>query len=241
MYVNTVYCRQSQTARGLAGWSGCQVRRQVFPVAITVGNTMNHGGTIVKIEKVTLEGHRVRLEPLEQRHLTGLKIAIEDGKLWEIPVTYVPHPDNLPSFLDAADKAFHAGMELTFAIVDTQAGKVVGSSRFRCIESTHRRLEIGFTFLAASSQRTHANTEAKYLMLCHAFETLACNRVELLTDERNSKSRDAIRRIGAKEEGVLRNHMVMRDGFIRNSVIYSITATDWPPIKAALQAKICVA
>jgi RimJ/RimL family protein N-acetyltransferase len=192
----------------------------------------------VKIEKVTLEGHRVRLEPLELRHLPGLKRAIEDGKLWEIPVTFVPHPDNLPSFLDAAETAFHAGTELAFATVDKQSDRVVGSTRFRCIEATHRRLEIGFTFLAESSQRTHVNTEAKHLMLCHAFETLAFNRVELLTDERNLKSRNAIQRIGAKEEGLLRNHMVMRDGFIRNSVMFSITSTEWPSIKSALHAKI---
>ena len=192
----------------------------------------------MKIEKVTLEGQRVRLEPLEQRHLPGLRLAIADGKLWEIPVTFVPHPDNLRSFLDAADTAFQAATELAFATIDRQSGKVFGSTRFRCIEATHRRLEIGFTFLAASSQRTHVNTEAKYLMLCHAFETLECNRVELLTDERNSKSRNAIQRIGAKEEGILRSHMVMRDGFIRNSVMYSIIASEWPSIKAALQAKI---
>ena len=193
------------------------------------------------IEKVTLEGHRVRLEPLEQRHLPGLRLAIEDGKLWEIPVTFVPHPDHLPNFLDAAETAFHAGTELAFATVDRQSGQVAGSTRFRCIESAHRRLEIGFTFLAAASQRTHVNTEAKYLMLCHAFESLGCNRVELLTDERNAKSRNAIQRIGAKEEGILRSHMVMRDGFIRNSVMYSITATEWPSIKATLHAKIGVA
>jgi RimJ/RimL family protein N-acetyltransferase len=102
----------------------------------------------------------------------------------------------------------------------------------------HRRVEIGFTFLAASSQRTHVNTEAKYLMLCHAFETWNCNRVELLTDERNLRSRQAILRIGAKEEGVLRSHMVMRDGFIRSSVIYSITSAEWPAVKASLQAKL---
>ncbi|HEX5310800.1 GNAT family protein [Aquabacterium sp.] len=195
----------------------------------------------MKIEKFTLEGHRVRLEPLEQHHLSGLRLAIEDGKLWEIPVTFVPHPDNLPSFLDAAETAFRAGTELAFATVDRHLGKVVGSTRFRCIEATHRRLEIGFTFLAASSQRTHVNTEAKYLMLSHAFETLACNRVELLTDERNTKSRNAIQRIGAKEEGVLRSHMVMREGFLRNSVMFSIIATEWPSIKANLHAKICVA
>jgi RimJ/RimL family protein N-acetyltransferase len=195
----------------------------------------------VKIEKITLEGLRVRLEPLEQRHLQGLQKAIEDGKLWEIPVTFVPHPDKLEGFLDAAESAFQAGTELAFATVDAPSGKVLGSTRFRCIETGHRRVEIGFTFLAASSQRTHVNTEAKYLMLCHAFEKWGCNRVELLTDQRNTKSRLAIQRIGAQEEGVLRSHMVMRDGYIRNSVMYSFISAQWPEAKEALHAKIYAA
>jgi|SRR5690606_1562609 len=192
----------------------------------------------MKIEKVVLEGPRVRLEPVSTRHLPGLAKAIEDGNLWELPVTIVPHPRDLPRFLNAAELALAAGHELAFATLDAQTGRVVGSTRFRCIEPTHRRLEIGFTFLAASSQRTHVNTEAKYLMLRHAFEVWGCNRVELLTDERNIKSRNAILRIGAKEEGLLRAHMLMRDGFIRNSVIYSFIKAEWPQVKAALEAKL---
>jgi RimJ/RimL family protein N-acetyltransferase len=121
--------------------------------------------------------------------------------------------------------------------VDVPSSRVVGSTRFRCIEAAHRRVEIGFTFLGASWQRTHINTEAKYLMLSHAFEAWGCHRVELLTDERNSKSRNAIARLGAREEGILRKHMVMRDGYVRNSVMYSIVSTEWPEVKAALEAK----
>jgi len=104
--------------------------------------------------------------------------------------------------------------------------------------AAHRRVEIGFTFLAASAQRTPINTEAKLLMLTHAFETWGCNRVELLTDERNTKSRQAILRLGATEEGLLRSHMVMRDGFVRNSVIFSITRAEWPQVKAGLLEKM---
>lgn len=192
----------------------------------------------MKIEKVALSGHRVRLEPLSAGHLPALADAIQDGELWKIPVTFVPHPDDLPQFYTDAEAAFTAGKELAFATVDQASGQVVGSTRFRCIEAAHRRVEIGFTFLASSWQRTHINTEAKYLMLQHAFEVWGCNRVELLTDERNAKSRSAIARIGAREEGILRHHMVMRDGFIRNSVVYSITSAEWPGVKATLASRL---
>lgn len=195
----------------------------------------------MKIEKLVLEGTNVRLEPLSSNHLPGMAKAIEDGNLWEIPVTFVPHPNDLTGFLSQAEAAFSQGKELVFATIDAKSGTVAGSSRFRCIEAVHRRVEIGFTFLAASSQRTHVNTEAKYLMLRHAFETWGCNRVELLTDERNSKSRNAIQRIDAKEEGILRSHMAMRDGHVRNSVIYSIISSEWPQVKSALGAKLSVA
>lgn len=195
----------------------------------------------MKIEKLVLEGTNVRLEPLSSNHLPGMAKAIEDGNLWEIPVTFVPYPNDLTGFLSQAEAAFSQGKELVFATIDAKSGTVAGSSRFRCIEAVHRRVEIGFTFLAASSQRTHVNTEAKYLMLRHAFETWGCNRVELLTDERNSKSRNAIQRIGAKEEGILRSHMAMRDGHVRNSVIYSIISSEWPQVKSALGAKLRVA
>lgn len=195
-------------------------------------------GGFVKIEKVTLEGPRVRLEPLSSMHLPGLRAAVEDGRLWEIAVTTVPRAEDLGAFLEDAETAFRAGIELAFATVDARSGRVLGSTRFRCIEPRHRRAEIGFTFLAASSQRTHVNTEAKFLMLRHAFETWGCNRVELLTDERNTRSRRAIERLGAREEGTVRCHMVMRDGFVRNSVLYSVVSTEWPDAKAALRARL---
>lgn len=192
----------------------------------------------MNIDRVTLTGRRVRLEPVAQHHLAGLAEAIHDGSLWEIPLTFVPHPQDLPEFLLNADAAQAQGKELAFATIDVASSRVVGSTRFRCIEAAHRRLEIGFTFIAASWQRTHINTEAKLLMLQHAFEAWGCHRVELLTDERNHRSRNAIRRIGAREEGTLRHHMVMRDGFIRNSVVHSITSTEWPKVKSMLVARL---
>jgi RimJ/RimL family protein N-acetyltransferase len=189
----------------------------------------------MKIEKVALEGGMVRLEPLVLHHALGLVKAISDGELWKIPVTVVPHPDDLDTFFDAAESAFLAQRELAFAIVDKTKNAIAGSTRFRCFELTHKRVEIGFTFLGKSWQRTHVNTEAKYLMLKHAFEDLQLNRVELLTDVLNTKSRNAIVRIGAKEEGIVRSHMIMRDGRIRDSVLFSIVRSEWPSIKQTLE------
>ena len=190
------------------------------------------------IQKQTLTGPRIALEPLHEGHLPGLASAIEDGALWQIPVTFVPHPNNLPQFLHDAEAQFEAQKELAFATVDLASGQVIGSTRFRCIDWTHKRLEIGFTFLAQTWQRSYANTEAKFLMLSHAFETLGFNRVELLTDVLNTKSRNAIARIGAREEGVLRHHMIMRDGRIRDTVVFSITVAEWPQVKLVLANKL---
>ena len=188
----------------------------------------------MQIEKVTLHGNSVRLEPLTEQHLNGLAEAIFDGDLWELPVTLVPHPNDLPAFLESAETQFSNGKELAFATIDERSGKVVGSTRFRNIETAHKRVEIGSTFIAQSWQRSHINTEAKYLMLRHAFEHWQCNRVELLTDFLNNKSRAAIARIGAREEGILRSHMLMHDGRIRDSVIFSLVAGEWPQAKARL-------
>jgi RimJ/RimL family protein N-acetyltransferase len=185
-----------------------------------------------------LEGRRVRLEPLHARHLPGLAAAIADGELWKLPVTFVPHPDDLPAFLADADAARQAGRELAFASIDMASRQVVGSTRFRCIEPAHRKLEIGFTFIARRWQRSHVNTEAKYLMLRHAFETWQCHRVELLTDVLNTASRAAIERLGAQREGLLRQHLVMRDGRIRDSVLYSLVADEWPQARERLEARM---
>jgi RimJ/RimL family protein N-acetyltransferase len=190
------------------------------------------------LEKITLSGRSVRLEPLEERHLPGLALAVADGELWRLPVTTVPQPHELSPFLRAADAAYQAQKEMAFATVDIASGSVVGSTRFRNIELGHRRAEIGNTFIARSWQRSHVNTEAKFLMLRHAFEHLELNRVEFLTDFLNQASRTAIARLGAREEGVLRSHMVMRGGRIRDSVIFSIVREEWPVVKRHLEGRI---
>jgi len=191
-----------------------------------------------EVRKVTLESRRVRLEPLGEAHLPGLAEAIADGELWQLGVTSVPHPEQLPGFLAAAEAAFAAGRELPFATIDRHSGRIVGSTRFRNIEAAHRRVEIGFTFIGRGWQRSHVNTEAKLLMLEHAFEHWRVNRVELLTDLLNHASRNAIARLGAREEGLLRSHMVMRDGRIRDSLIFSIVASEWPEVRDRLQARL---
>ena len=143
---------------------------------------------------------------------------------------------DLDEFYSLAEAQFKARFALTFATVELASGTVVGSTRYRAIETAHKRLEIGSTFIAQSWQRTHVNTEAKLLMLQHAFEQWKFNRVEFLTDILNKKSRVAIARLGAKEEGILRSHMVMRDGRIRDSVLFSIVADEWRQLKVCLEA-----
>jgi len=192
----------------------------------------------MKIEPITLEGKYVRLEPLSIIHRDGLCDAISDGELWKLHVTLVPQIDKIDEFLSNAQEAHEAGDGLTFATIDKSTNQIAGSTRFMKANLPNKRIEIGFTFLGKTWQKTRINTEAKLLMLTHAFEHLGLNRVELLTDCLNDKSRRAILRIGAKEEGVLRNHMVMPDGRIRDSAIYSIIKNEWPGIKQHLLFKL---
>lgn len=192
----------------------------------------------MKFEKVILEGSVVRLEPLCELHREELCSAIYDGELWNLYVTLVPHPENIESFLNQANLNYEAGDGLAFAIIEKSTNKVVGSTRYMKANLANRRLEIGFTFLGKSWHKTKINTEAKYLLLTHAFETLGLNRVELITDYLNSTSRNAILRLGAKEEGILRSHMVMPNGRIRDSVLYSIVKHEWSGIKQHLEAKL---
>ena len=185
-------------------------------------------------DRIVLDGKFVRLEPLTREHLPGLCDAIRDGALWNLHLTLVPHPDNIAHFFDLAETSFCHGDGITYAIIDKQTDKIAGSTRFMKPNLAYKRVEIGYTFLGQSWQRTRTITEAKFLMLSHAFEQIHLNRVELLTDYLNNTSRQAILRLGAKEEGVLRNHMVMPDGRVRDSVIYSIIQHEWPGIKQHL-------
>ncbi|HDY85357.1 hypothetical protein LCGC14_1581180 [marine sediment metagenome] len=192
----------------------------------------------MKFEKITLEGDVVKLEPLSIHHRDGLCEAISDGELWKLFVTMVPHPDNIDLFFEQANKNYELGDGLVFAIIDKKTNNVVGSTRFMKANLAHRRVEIGSTFLGKSWQKTGINTEAKYLLLRHAFETLSLNRVEFITDYLNTTSRNAILRLGAKEEGLLRSHMVMPNGRIRDSVVFSIVKHEWAGIKQHLEAKL---
>lgn len=189
-------------------------------------------------ENVTLEGASVRLEPLSEIHRTELIEAISDGQLWKLFVTLVPRIEEIDAFIDNAKSAWANGDGLAFATIDKVSGRVVGSTRFMKANIPNKRVEIGFTFLAHSYQKTQINTEAKLLMLTHAFETMGFIRVEFLTDYFNTTSRNAILRLGAKKEGILRNHMVMPDGRVRDSVLFSITNHEWAGVKQNLLFKL---
>lgn len=194
----------------------------------------------MQLEQVTLQGQFVKLEPLSSLHREGLCLAISDGELWRLSVTLVPHPSEIDVFYEKAKSDYDSGDGLTFAIIEKNTNKVVGSTRFMTANMTHKRLEIGYTFIAESWQKTRVNTDSKYLLLSYAFERLLVNRIEFKTDYLNSVSRKAILRIGAKEEGVLRNHMVMSDGRVRDSVLFSVIRQEWPYVKQNLEAKLTV-
>jgi len=190
------------------------------------------------VTPVTLEGQHVRLEPLSKTHLTGLAQVGLDEELWRwIPIP-VRTPEEMAAYVETALQEHDRGVSLPFAILEKATGRVIGSTRYGNIDRTHHRVEIGWTWVAREWQRTAMNTEAKYLLLRHAFETLGCMRVELKTDSLNEKSRAAILRIGAKEEGIFRNHMITSSGRIRHSAYYSIIDSEWPSVKAGLESKL---
>jgi RimJ/RimL family protein N-acetyltransferase len=192
----------------------------------------------MEITPVILEGQHVRLEPLSPAHEEPLNAAAADGELWNSSVTIVPTRATMAAYIATALHAQTTGRELPFVIIRKASGEIVGSTRFYDIELADRRVEIGYTWLAASVQRTEVNTESKLLLLTHAFETWRCIRVALITDVLNQQSHAAILRLGAKQEGVLRNHMVMPGGRYRDSVSFSIIEAEWPEVKASLQAKL---
>lgn len=192
----------------------------------------------MKFTPLILEGKFVRLEPLSIHHKQGLCDAIRDGELWNLFVTIVPHPDAIDAFFANAQTTLENNEGMAFVTIDKATNKIAGSTRFMKSNLPNKRTEIGFSFLGKSWQKTHINTESKLLMLTHAFETMGLNRVEFLTDYLNTTSRNAILRLGAKEEGILRNHMVMADGRVRDSVIYSIINSEWAGIKQHLNFKL---
>jgi N-acetyltransferase len=191
-----------------------------------------------ELTQPTLTGKIVELRPMTQDDAQQLVQAAEDGRLWELKVTVVPGPETAADYVASALQGKQAGTVMPFVIVNRATGAPCGSTRFWKVDRKNRKLEIGHTWLGASMQRTGANTEAKYLLLAYAFETLRCVRVQFTTDELNEKSRAAILRIGAKQEGIVRHERIMPDGRKRNSVRYSIIDDEWLEVKAMLEAKM---
>jgi N-acetyltransferase len=190
------------------------------------------------IAPVILEGRHVRLEPLTPRHAAGLAEVGLDEDLWRWIPTPVRTPEEMSGYVQTALDEQTKGSALPFVLVERSSGRVIGSTRYGNIDRDHYRVEIGWTWVARQWQRTAINTEAKYLLLRHAFERLKCIRVELKTDSLNERSRAAILRIGAREEGVFRNHMITASGRIRHSVYFSILDSEWPEVKGQLAEKL---
>ena len=188
------------------------------------------------VTPVVFEGRHVRLEPLAKEHLAGLARVGLDEELWRwIPVP-VRTVEELAGYIETALEEQKRGVSLPFALIEKATGRAIGSTRYGNIDRTHHRVEIGWTWVGREWQRSAVNTEAKYLLLRHAFETLRCIRVELKTDSLNEKSRAAILRIGAKEEGIFRNHMITASGRIRHTVYFSIVDSEWPAVKSRLES-----
>lgn len=185
-----------------------------------------------------LHGKHIHLRPLLESDADAVVAAASDGELWRLNVTVVPSADTVKAYIDTALSGQAQGTVLPFVTVANSTGAVIGSTRFWKIDSHNRSLEIGHTWLAKSWQRSVANTEAKYLMLRHAFETLACIRVQFTTDVLNEASRRAILRLGAVEEGLIRNERIMPDGRKRTSVRFSIIEDEWPAVEARLCARL---
>jgi N-acetyltransferase len=192
----------------------------------------------VNIVPVTLEGRLVRLEPLQESHHAGLCEVGIDPELWTWTNVGIADPTEMAEYIRSALAAQAAGTTLPFTTTLRDSGRVIGGTRFLNIEPAHRRVEIGFTWVGRQWQRTAVNTEAKLLMLRHAFETWDCIRVELKTDVLNRRSREAIARIGATEEGILRRHIITASGRVRDTVYYSILDSEWPRVKADLEKKL---
>jgi RimJ/RimL family protein N-acetyltransferase len=190
------------------------------------------------IRPVVLDGVHVRLEPLSLDHLPALIAVGLEPELWRWTTQVVRTPEEMEDYVRGALAEQAAGRALPFATVEKASQTVAGSTRFGAIDPANRRVEIGWTWLAPRWQRTVLNTEAKYLMMRHAFEQWDCVRVEFKTDVLNTTSRQALLRIGAKEEGILRSHIITATGRIRDTVYFSVTASEWPAVRAALEAKL---
>lgn len=186
----------------------------------------------------TLQGHGVRLEPLAREHEPALAAAAADGKLWELWFTSVPAPGETLAYIEQALQGQQEGHMLPFAVRELGGGRIVGSTRYHDIIAAADRVEIGWTWYAASWQRSHVNTACKLLLFAHAFEVLGCKVVGLRTDGFNFRSQRAIEALGAKKDGVIRHHWPRRDGTVRDTVMYSVLASEWPDVKRHLELRL---
>ena len=186
------------------------------------------------VEPTTLSARGITLVPLDASHEAGLRAAAADGALWNIRVTSVPEPEQTLKYIEDALQMRADGNRFAFAVTDTASGEVLGTTSYHDIIPAVKRVEIGYTWYAKRVQRSHVNTTCKLLMLQHAFDTLACKVVGWRTDNFNFASQAAIERLGAKKDGVIRGHAMRRDGTIRDTVMYSLRAGEWPEVKAQL-------
>ena len=186
------------------------------------------------VQPVTLRDRGIRLEPLALAHEAGLRAAAADGQLWRIRVTGVPEPEQTRAYIETALQMREQGNRFAFAVIDEAGERVLGSTSYHDILPAVQRVEIGWTWYAHSVQRSHVNTTCKLLMMGHAFDTLQCPVVGWRTDNYNFASQKAIERLGARKDGVIRHHALRRDGTVRDTVMYSMTAGEWPEAKAQL-------
>jgi len=190
------------------------------------------------IEPVTLTGSTVILEPLSLEHADEIREAVKDGELWKLWFTNIPSPEKVEDYIQTALNLRENAGWMPFAVREKASNKIIGSTRYCNVDEANQRLEIGYTFYAKSYQRSAVNTESKYLLLSHAFEKLEAIAVELRTHWHNHKSRAAIARLGAKQDGVLRNHSRSADGVYRDTVVFSIINSEWLTVKKSLEFKL---
>ena len=190
------------------------------------------------VKKITLEGNTVMLVPMETSHLDGLWEAGQNQSIWEFTSSKVSSKEDMKKVIEAAMVEREKGTQIPFIVLDKQTDKIVGSSRYLDNSKAHKSLEIGWTWYSPVYWRTGVNTETKLLLLQYAFEKMEVNRVQFCTDSRNVRSQNAIARLGAQREGVLRKHRMIADGYIRDTVVFSIIKEEWPQIKTGLQDKL---
>jgi RimJ/RimL family protein N-acetyltransferase len=193
---------------------------------------------MITLTPTTLEGHGVRLEPMTPAHEPELAGAVDDGRLWELWYTAVPEPANVGRYVADAMVGREAGTMLPWVVRERESGRVIGSTRYHDVVPAVDRVEIGYTWYGASWQRTHVNAACKLLLLAHAFDTVGCAVVGLRTDNFNFRSQRAIEALGAKKDGVIRHHQARRDGTVRDTVMYSILAAEWPDVRRNLEFRL---